>query len=67
MSWLTKCNYCGFRDVGSRAAQEGKFVKKVKSDFMMGGWDIHVVGLKEEPSQDNWVAWMMAIPRSCEC
>lgn len=67
MSSLTQCNHCLLIDLGMEAAREGKFLKVAKSKHIMGGHEVHIVGYGEEPTKDNWRAWCMEIPTSCQC
>jgi len=67
MSSLTRCNHCLVNSLASRAARTGKFLKIVNSDYQLGGKDIHIVGHREVPGKENWVAWVMSLPTTCQC
>ena len=66
-SAMSQCNFCTLSDIGARAAEQGKFVRMVKSNWEMGGQDAHVIDFNEEPSKDNWVGWFMKVTRRCAC
>jgi len=67
MGSLTKCNHCTVNALASRAARQGKFLKLVKSNYALGGHEVHICGHREVPCQDTWCAWVMNLPTRCCC
>lgn len=68
MSEHTQCNHCKYRAILARAQAKRKAVAKARPKDLDYGVDIHVVSnISEELNDKNFVAWMAALPNSCEC
>lgn len=78
MSELTRCNFCGLRDIKARAKKAGKKVTVLCDAFWgLGGYNVYVhpkdvdvakmSGGEDGDRKGYRAAWMQEIGKRCSC